>query len=282
MFRYLTIVFVLLLCCFAGEFVTAQIQPEASGVDEHVGALLPLDARFVKEDGNAYPLEKFFESGRPVILTMNYSNCPMLCNLQLTNLVAALRDMEIQPGKDFDIVSVSIDPREGPRRARETKEKYVQIYGKEGTADSWHFLTGKQEEIERLATVVGFRYQYIPKTKEYIHPPVFIMCSPDGRIMRYVHGVDFQPEELQQALVASGKGESGDSISKFIFSCFLDRSYSGQYSVSVMKIMRAAGIMTVVIVLCTLLPFWLKGAKRYVPDENSGDRGAAKGNLPAT
>lgn len=239
-----------------------ETQKHDVGVDEHVGALLPLDARFVKEDGNEYALNHFFGSDQPVVLSLNYSDCPMLCNLQLTNLVAALRDMELKPGTDFQVISVSIDPQEGPIRARETKEKYITLYGDAETTDAWHFLTGEQVDIDRLATAVGFRYEYVRATKEFVHAPVFVMCSPEGRIMRYVHGVDFKPEELQQALVETGAGQEGDSISKFIFACFLDRSYSGQYSMNVMKTMRMAGGMTVVILLCTLLPFWFTRSRK--------------------
>jgi protein SCO1/2 len=242
-----------------------------TGVDEHPGALLPLDAKFVKEDGNTYPLAKFFSGDKPVVLTMNYSDCPQLCNLQLTGMVAALREIDLQPGKDFDMVSISINPGEGTYRAKQTKQKYITIYGNENSEAAWHFLTGEQTEIDRVATAIGFKYHYVPSTREYIHPPVFVMCSPDGRVMRYVHGIEFEPEQIREALVESGAGRTGNSISRFVYSCFLDRSYSGEYSVSVMKVMRLAGGMTAVILICTLLPFWFSRSKRLDASRQEND-----------
>lgn len=246
------------------------------GVDEHVGALLPLDARFVNDDGNEYTLARFFQSDRPVMLSLNYSDCPMMCSLQLENIVAAMREMEMKPGVDFDFISVSIDPQEGSIRARKTKEKYLKLYapGKQ-SGDGWHFLTGEQLDIDRLTTAIGFRYEFVRATKDYIHPPVFVMCSPEGRVMRYVHGVDFKSpdkaKELEDALVETGAGKEGSSISRFIYSCFLDRSYSGQYSMNVMKTMRMAGGMTVVILVCALLPFWFTRSKKSSAAEISAD-----------
>ena len=190
---------------FFASFAVGQIRQNKTlqhdvGVDEHLNALLPLDASFNDESGNRYTLSKFIAKDRPTILTLNYSNCPMLCNLQLSGLVQAMTkpEFKLDPGKDFELVSISIDPRELPSKARETKQKYLDLAGRDGFKDSWHFLTGKQIDIERVAEAIGFRYEYDPRTKEYYHAPVFVIVSSEGRIMRYVHACRLIPMNFRQ------------------------------------------------------------------------------------
>ena len=233
-----------------------EIANEGVDVEEHLDAILPLHSEFRDETGNWWKLAHFFKNGRPVILSLNYSDCPMMCSIQLTKLTGALRDSKLVAGSDYDLISVSINPNEHSIRARKTKEKYTFLHGGEEVKDNWHFLTGKKLEIEQLTTTVGFKYKYDKNTKEYYHPPVLIVCSSDGRVLRYIHGISFESEVLENVIAESAEGNSGESIGEFIFSCLLLRQYTGKNSKQIMQVMRLGGVATIVILAGILLPFW--------------------------
>ncbi len=160
------------------------LPPELSGVGitEQPGARIPLELPFVDSDGGKTRLGNFFDGTHPVILTLNYSDCPMLCSVQLNGLLEALRTMPWNLGQQFHVVTASIDPLETPERAGLTKEKYLKIYNRPRSAAGWHFLTGREENIKRLTAAVGFHYRYVPKTRQFVHPAALILCTPDGRV----------------------------------------------------------------------------------------------------
>ena len=276
-------IFILVIFCtaLAGSGVQAQLHsPEKGvGVNENVDAVLPLHLQFKDHNENKFQLRHFFENDRPVILTLNYSDCPMLCNLQLAGLVTAMREMKDLPlgfeiGKDFDIVTISIDPNESAKKIRDVRDKYTFLYGDQNqTKKGWHFLRGNQSSIQEVAKIAGFQYHFVRATKEYAHPPVFMVCSSEGRILRYVHGVSFDAQEFEAIMEKSKQGESGKSLGQFIFSCLMMREFTGKNSAQMLTVMRFGGVATVIILGGCLLPFWLaKSRSSEGGDEDNGPK----------
>ena len=237
---------------------------ELEGVEvvEHPDAELPLDAKFKDDGGKDIKLGDYFQSGRPAILSLNYSNCPMLCSLQLNGLVEVLQEIDLLPGEDFEIVSVSIDPLESPIRARQTKQQYMKRYGKSGTGGGWHFLTGQESEIARLADAVGFHYRYIPERKEYAHAAVFMICTPEGHVSRYLYGVTFDPQTMRLSLVEAAAGKIGTPMDQVLLFCFQYDAAAGSYGPTAVGLMKVGGAITVFLLAIVLVPTWVRRRKR--------------------
>jgi protein SCO1 len=214
------------------------------GVTEHPAEKIPLDLSFRDEAGRTVSLGQFFGKGRPVIVSFNYSNCPMLCSLQLSGLVTGLKDVELSCGKDFEFVSVSIDPNEQPFRAAQTRQRYYQMYEREGTGNGWHFLVGNQSAIKQLAEMVGVSYRYLPDKNEYLHPAVCVVATPDGLISRYLYGVTFDAQTLRLGLVEASAGKIGTTLDQILLFCFHYDNVSGRYSLAARKLMTAGGTVT--------------------------------------
>jgi len=249
------------------------------GVDEHLGGQLPLDLRFRDENGAEVTLGSIFQGNRPIVLSLNYSDCPMLCTLVLNGLVDGLKEMAWVPGQQFEIVSVSIDPLETPQRARLTKQRYVRSYGRPETAAGWHFLTGNQENIKKLADAAGFRYKYVEKDKQYAHAAVIMICTPQGRMSRYLYGVQFPEQTLRLSLVEAGEGKVGSTLDKVLLFCFHYDAEAGRYGPVARNIMKLGAGMTCGVLVLALLPFWLRRRRRppagepqdsVSPDEATG------------
>ena len=278
MYCFKTFIAAILLTTFVASAARAQLQdPEKGvGVEEKVDADLPLHLIFRDHNENKVELGDFFNNGRPVILTLNYSDCPMLCNLQLSGLVTAMREMQDLPnkftiGKDFDIVTVSIDPNESSKKIRETREKYTFLYGNQNaTKTGWHFLRGRQNSIQELAETVGFQYHFRRSNKEFAHPPVFMVCSNEGKILRYVHGVSFEPQKLESVVEQSLEGKSGKSLGQFIFSCLMLREFTGKNSAQMMTVMRFGGAATVLVLIGLMIPFWFSKSRKLSEEEQPG------------
>ncbi len=225
---------------------SAPDELEDVGVNEVPDVQIPLDLPFVDTEGREVTLADCFDGERPVILTLNYSDCPMLCSLQLNGLFEALGETKWNLGEQFQMVTVSIDPNEKPPRAKATKEKYLKVYGRPGAAAGWHFLTGEEQNIKNLANTVGFGYRFVPERKEYVHTAVFMVCTPDGRVSRYLYGVKFVPDTVRLALLEAGEGKVGGFSEKILLYCFQYDPESGSYVPAVWVVMRAAGVVILV------------------------------------
>jgi protein SCO1 len=232
------------------------------GVTESIGAPLPLALPFVDSDGGKTTLGAYFDGKRPVILTFNYSDCPMLCSVQLNGLVDAIRAMPWDLGKQYQIVTVTIDPLETPIRASLTKEKYLKVYNRPGSAAGWHFLTGSEENIKKAAATVGFRYNYVAKSKQFVHVAALILCTPDGRVARYLGGVLYNPQTLRLSLVEASEGKVGSLADQFFLSCFHYDADAGRYGPFAMGIMRIGGAVTLVVLGGVLGVFWMRERRR--------------------
>lgn len=231
-------------------------------VNEHLGARLPKDLAFKDQNGKSVTLGQYFDGHVPVILTFNYSDCPMLCSLMLNGLVEGLKKVSYVPGKDFRILTVSIDHKETPAHALRTQKKYVAEYGRPEAAESWHFLTGSEENVRAYAQALGFGYAYVPERKEYAHPSVVALGSPDGRIVRYLYGIEYPEQSLKLALLESSQGKIGNSLDRLILYCFHYDASIGRYAPVAAKVMRVGGAFSVVFLAGFLVLLWRADAKK--------------------
>lgn len=239
----------------------APKQLEEVGITERLDASLPLQLVFSDEQGNEVALGSFFEPNRPVILTLNYYECPMLCTLQLNGLVEALKELDWTPGREFEIVTVSIDPREKPELAKAKKEVYLGLYGRPGASAGWHFLTGTGANIATLADAVGFRYRYDEKTRQFAHAAAAFILTPDGRLSRYLYGIEYSPRTVRLSLVEAAGGRIGSSFDRLLLYCYHYDASQGRYTMAAVNIMRLGGLLTVVAILSLVGGYWLREAR---------------------
>jgi len=236
------------------EPLTAVDPARDIGFDQKLGRQVPLDLVFRDEEGKEVRLGDYF-SGRPVILSLAYYGCPMLCGLALQGLASSLKPLQYDAGREFDVVTVSFDPTETPADARAAKPGYLELYGREGAAAGWHFLTGGEEEIRRLTESVGFRYKWDETAKEYAHATGIILMTPEGKVARYLFGIDYAPKDLRLGLVESAGGRIGSVADRLLLLCYQYDPHTGRYSATAMNVVRAgalagvAGLGTFLIVM---------------------------------
>ena len=226
------------------------------GIDEKSGATLPLDLQFVDETGKTVALRKYFNNKRPVILQLSYFGCPSLCSLVSNGLVDSLNELTLTMGKEYDVINVSFDPAETARLANLKKQSFLDAYNRPAGAEAWHFLTGNAAEIKRLTDAVGFRYKWVESSRQFSHPAVLILLTPDGKISRYLYGVKYDPRTLRLSLVEASEGKIGTTIDKILLTCFHYDGYAGKYNFVAMNLMRGAGVLTMLVlggVIVTLL-----------------------------
>lgn len=216
-------------------------------VIEHAGSALPLGLKFTDETGQQVTLGQYFSGKRPVILQLGYFGCPMLCGYISQGTITAFKAVSLVPGKDYDFVFVSIDPSEDAQLAAAKKQAYLMEYGGDN-ASGWHFLTGKQESIAPLAEAVGFKYRWIQSAGQFAHPAVIMMCTPDGKLSRYLYGVKFDPQTVRLSLVEASQGKIGSAIDKLYLTCFQYDGHQGKYAFAAMSIMRGGGVLMIIIV----------------------------------
>ena len=215
------------------------------GFDQNLGRPLPFDVELRDEQGRAVRIGDYF-TGQPVILAFVYYDCPMLCTRVLGSLASTLDVMSVEPGRDFAIVTVSIDPRETPELAARTKTEYLTRYDRAGAAGAWHFLTGDEASIQRLTAAAGFRYAWDEATQQYAHPSGITVLTPEGRLARYLFGIEYGPRDLRLALVEASAGRIGSPIDQLMLYCYHYDPTVGGYGLVVMQLVRLAGAATVV------------------------------------
>jgi protein SCO1/2 len=231
------------------------------GIDEKLDAALPLALVFKDESGRDVALGSYFRPGHPVLLTLNYYRCPMLCTLELNGLVAGMKGLAFTPGDEFSVVTLSIDPRETATLARAKKQSYLEDLGRPSAAAGWHFLTGSGENIDALTRAVGFSFEYDKETDQYAHAAVVVIATPEGRVARYLYGVTFEPATLKMALLEASKGKIGSTWERFILYCFHYDADRGRYSLAAMSIMRVGGALTALALASVIGGFWLRDRK---------------------
>lgn len=226
-------------------------------VEEHLGDTLPLDLQFVDHNGQAVALRDYFDGERPVLLTLNYYGCPMLCGLQLNALTDSLRELDWSPGENFRIVTVSIDPDEDASLASAKRANHLQALGR-GDDVEWEFLTGTAQSIEQLAEAVGYRYEFIEETGEFAHPATLMFASPGGVVTRYLYGMVVEPRDLRLALLEAGEGRVGTPVDHFVLACYIYDADTGGYVQNAFFVMRAGASLGVIALASLLLVLWRK------------------------
>lgn len=236
---------------------------EYEGVDvvEHLGERLPLDLAFRDEAGADVRLGDYFGQGKPVLITLVYFNCPMLCSMVLNGALEGMRELGWTPGEDFEVVTVSISPTETPELARDKKANYLERLGLPGAERGWHFLTGSGDNIKALAGALGFGYRYDPSTQDYAHGAAIFFAAADGVITRYLYGVQFPAKQLRLALVEAGRGEVGSVVDKVLMRCFMYEPAHKKYGFYIWGAMRLGGLLTIFILGGFLLLLW-RGERR--------------------
>ena len=235
----------------AGQEHSAREVVRRVGFDQKLDSQVPLDLVFRDEDGAEVRLGDLF-GDRPVVLTLVYYECPMMCTQVLNALVGALRAVDHEPGRDFEIVTLTIDPRETPDLARTKKARYLREWGRQDAADGWRFLSPRgvdraedEASIARLADSVGFRYVYYPELDEFAHASGFVVLTPQGRVAKYFYGVEYEPRDLELALVESSNGRIGTLVDQVLLLCYHYDPTTGKYGVAIMSAIRLLGGLTV-------------------------------------
>jgi protein SCO1/2 len=229
--------------------VPASAVPEALreiGFDQNLNQQLPLELPFRDDTGKTVRIGDYFGK-RPVVLAFVYYQCPMLCSQVLGSLTKTLRTMALAPGKDFDVVVVSFDPRETPGIAAAKKAEYLARYDRPEAAAGWHFLTGDQLPISELTKAAGFRYVWDEPTKQFAHPSGIIVVTPDGKPARYLFGVDYGPRDLRLAIVEASEGQIGSPVDSLLLYCYHYDPMTGRYGLVIMEALRIAGVGTVLL-----------------------------------
>ena len=255
----------LLLLAAAAPAAAARPAPMApdsvvrnAAIDQKLDAQVPLDLSFRDESGAPVTLGQYFSAGKPVVLSLVYYRCPGLCTMTLNGMSRAFKPLQFSAGKEFEVVTVSIDPKETPQLASEKKAEYVRQYGRAGAAAGWHFLTGDAPAIKRLADAVGFRYVYDPATDQYAHSAGIMVLTPAGRVARYYYGLEYSARDLRWGLVEASEGRIGSVADTLNLLCYAYDPMSGKYGVPVMRTLRAAAVLT----MATLAGFVLLMLRR--------------------
>jgi len=217
------------------------------GIEQHLDAEIPGDLQFRDELGNPVKLGDYFGHGRPVILNLGYYQCPMLCSELLQGLVGSMKALTFDLGKDFDIVTLSFDPRETTEMAAEKKRDIMKRYGRPNTAQGWHFLTGQADQIKALTDAVGFQYQFDPKTEQYAHATAIVVLTPDRHIAEYFYGVEFSPKDLRLGLVQASQGKIGNVADSVLLYCYHYDPRTGKYGAIVSNVLKLGGLATLLI-----------------------------------
>jgi protein SCO1 len=211
------------------------------GIDQKLDQQVPLDLTFKDEAGRAVPLSTYFTKGKPVVLALVYYRCPMLCTQILNGLASSLKAVSLDPGKDFEIVAVSFDPKDTPETAASKKQVYMRRFGRPNTANGWHLLTGDEANIKTLTDTVGFHYKYDPSTDQFAHASGVMVLTPEGRLSRYFYGVEYTPRDLRLGLVEASRNEIGTPVDQILLFCYHYDPATGKYGAIAMNLVRFAG-----------------------------------------
>jgi protein SCO1/2 len=229
---------------------------EGVGIDQKLDAQVPLQIQFRDEAGRTVPLSTFFHTKKPVILALVYYECPMLCTQILNGLESSLKVVSFNPGQDFEVVSVSFDPKDTPEIAASKKDKLLKRYGRPNTANGWHFLTGDPANIEALMDAVGFHYKYDPATDQFAHASGIMILTPGGRVSRYFYGVEYAPRDVRLGLVEASQSKIGNPVDQILLFCYHYDPATGKYGAAAVNLLRAASAGFVLLCGGFLLIVW--------------------------
>lgn len=234
------------------------------GIEQKLGAQLPLDTELKDETGNTVRLGSFFNTGRPVIVAFVYYECPMLCNQVLNGLTGSLKGISFDAGKEFDVVAVSFDAREFEKAdlAKNKKASYMERYGRPGTEKGWHFLTGTQAAIDEVTSAAGFSYKWDEKSGQFAHAAGVMITTPDGKLSRYLYGIDYAPKDVKFALMESAESKVGNPAEQLLLYCYHYDPSTGKYGLSILRVMRLGGVLTLVCMGAMAFVFWRRNKRK--------------------
>jgi protein SCO1/2 len=232
-------------------------------IEQKLDAQVPLDVTFCDEAGQTVRLGDCI-GGKPTVLVLAYYRCPKLCNVVLQSLLEAFRQMSFTIGQDFNVVTVSFDPREKPELAAAKKHSFLERYGRTGAEEGWHFLTGEKPQIDALADAVGFRYRYLEKEDQYVHAAGIMVLTPEGRVSRYFYKMPFPPRDLRLGLVEASQNQIGSPADQVLLLCLHYDALSGTYK-AVMSWVRAAALLTVAALAGFVVWSWRRNRRRARP-----------------
>ena len=225
------------------------------GIDQRLNQQVPLDLEFRDEAGRAVPLSNFFH-GKPVLLALVYYRCPMLCTQILNGVVGSLKAVAFNPGRDFEVVSISFDPKDTPELAASKKQTYLRRYGRGGTANGWHFLTGDEAPIKALTDAVGFHYKYDAATQQFAHASGIMLLTPQGRLSRYFYGVEFAPRDVRLGLVEASQNQIGNVADEVLLFCYHYDAATGKYGAVAMNMVRLGAAIFFLVGAGWMLAAW--------------------------
>ena len=226
------------------------------GIEERLGAKVDGSLAFTDENGRAVQLNDYLSKGRPVLLNFAYFHCPMLCGLVQDGMVKSLKTLDWTPGRQYEIVTVGMDWREGPEQSLPVRNRLVPTLGKPGAEKGWHFLTGNYKAVHALARSVGFNYNFVPDRNDFAHAAGLIFISPEGRVSRYLYGIEFSPRDMRLALLDASEGKSlslGDKLAMF---CYSYDAHTQGYVLFARNFMKAGGLVVLGLLLLLLIPLW--------------------------
>jgi protein SCO1/2 len=237
------------------------------GIDQKLNEKIPLDLSFRDEQGNSVLLSQFFGQ-KPVIISLAYYNCPMLCTQVLNGLEQGLKGLSMDAGNQFNVLTISIDPSEKPPLASAKHDLYTGIYGHPGAAEGWHFLTGDEPQIKALTSALGFRYVYDPETKQFAHASAIMILTSDGRISRFLFGIQYRSRDLRLGLVEASAGKIGTPLDEILLFCYHYDPVTGKYGLLISRVIKAAGLLTVLAI--GIMVFFLRRGEQYtLPERRS-------------
>ncbi|MGI8908387.1 MAG: SCO family protein [Candidatus Sumerlaeaceae bacterium] len=213
------------------------------GIDQKLGDQVPLDAHFKDDNGRDVTLLDY-TGDKPIVLNLVYFGCPMLCGQVLNGLTRSLRALEMQPGRDFKVVTISFDPREKPELAADKKKNYLKEYRNEHAKENWHWLTGSEDQIKRVTQAVGFRYVWDQKFQQFAHGSGIMLLTPEGKVSRYFYGIEYSPKDMRLGITEASSGRVGGLADKVLLFCFHYDPSAGKYTMSVLRLMQVGGTIT--------------------------------------
>jgi protein SCO1/2 len=232
------------------------------GIDQRLNAQVPLDTEFRDETGASVPLRAYF-GRKPVLLVPVYYGCPMLCPQILSGVVAGLRPLALRPGRDFQIVAISFDPADTPEQAAQKRQQYSHSYSSRAGTMGWHFLVGSEDSIQAVMQAIGFHYRWDPATKMFIHASGIMLLTPEGRVARYLYGVEYEPKDLKLGLIESSHNRIGSPIDEVLLLCYHYDPKTGKYGAVVMNMLRFAAAIVLVLLGILMFFFWRRDLREH-------------------
>lgn len=237
------------------------VSKKGVGIDQKLNSSIPLDVVFHDETGRAIPLRTYF-GDKPVVLALVYYKCPGLCGLTLSDLVGSLKKVDLEPAHDYNVVIVSIDPKENSSIAAEKKQSYAKLFAKPSFYAGWHFLTGDSQAISALASAVGFRYRWDEPTHQFVHAAGVMIATPEGKLSRYFYGIRYTPTDMRLSLVEASRHKIGSPVDYVLLFCCPYDPMTGKYTVAIYNVLKLAGGATLVVLFALIFFMVRAGNKR--------------------